>query len=246
MESYGPASYGDRFAEVYDQWYPKRDADEAVNALATLAGTGPVLELGVGTGRLALPLLERGLEVHGIDASTRMIARLRDKPGGERITVTIGDFADVDVDGKYPLIFVAFSTLYALLTQEEQVRCFQNVARVLADDGVFVVQAFVPDLGRFDRGQRVGVTHLEDGVVRLEVSQHDPVAQVVDTHHIEVGEGGIRAFPLKVRYAWPAELDLMARTAGLRCRERWGGWQRQPFGPESRIHISLYEHHSRG
>ncbi len=146
------------------------------------------------------------------------------------------------MDGEYSLVFVAFSTLFALLTQDDQVRCFQNVARALARGGVFVVQAFVPDPGRFDRGQRVGVTHMDDGTVRLEVSRHDPVAQAVDTHHVELSAGGILALPLKVRYAWPAELDLMARMAGLERRERWGGWDRQAFGPESAVHVSLYEH----
>ncbi len=240
MADYGPATYGDRIAEVYDEWYPDLDRDAAVELLAELAGSGPVLELGVGTGRLALPLQERGLEVHGVDASTAMVAKLRAKSGGERITVTVGDLADVDVDGEYPLVFIAFNTLFALLRQEDQVRCFANVARVLSSGGAFLVHAFVPDLGRFDRGQRISVNYLADREVRLEVSRHDATHQRVDSYHIVLAEAGTRFYPVKVRYAWPAELDLMARLAGLRLHERFAGWNREPFGPDSGVHISVY------
>jgi SAM-dependent methyltransferase len=146
MSDYKPSTYGDKLAEVYDDWYSGLESSAAVECLAKLAGSGPVLELGIGTGRLALPLLGRGIEVHGIDASEAMVAKLRGKPGGERIPVTIGDFADVGVKGEFSLIFVAFSTFFALLTQEDQVRCFRNVAPRLAAGGRFLIDTFLPKL----------------------------------------------------------------------------------------------------
>ncbi|NIN73471.1 MAG: methyltransferase domain-containing protein [Gemmatimonadetes bacterium] len=210
--------------------------------LADLAGSGPVLELGIGTGRLALPLSERGVEVHGIDASEAMVAKLRAKPGGDRIPVRMGDFADLEVEGQFSLIAVAFSTFFSLRSQEEQVRCFRNVALHLSDDGLFVIEAFVPDVSRFDRQQRVGASKVKsDGEVMLEVSQHDPTQQRVDAQHIVLSEAGIEMYPVKVRYSYPAELDLMAQLAGLRLRERWGGWRREPFTASSIWHVSVYE-----
>ena len=162
MEGYGAATYGDRIAETYDALYEGTlDTEGAVDALAELADDGPVLELAIGTGRLALPLVERGLEVHGIDASERMVEKLRAKPGGDAIPVTMGDFADVGVEGEYRLIFIAFNTLFALFTQDDQLRCFANAAEHLTDDGLFVVEAFRPDLGRFDRGQRTNVFRVD-------------------------------------------------------------------------------------
>jgi SAM-dependent methyltransferase len=241
MEGYGPATYGDRIADTYDELYAETlDTDRAVEALAELAAGGPVLELAIGTGRLALPLAGRGLEVHGIDVSERMIAKLRAKPGGEAIPVTMGDFSEVQVEGTFTLIFVAFNTIFGLLTQDDQVRCFANVAKHLADGGVFVVEAFFPDLARFDRGQRTQVTHVDAGRVMLDASRHDPVEQRVDSQHVVIGVDGTKLYPVSVRYAFPSELDLMARLAGLELRERWGGWNREPFTAESSRHVSLY------
>ena len=209
--------------------------------LAQVAGPGPVLELGIGTGRIALPLAERGLEVHGIDASEEMVSKLRAKPGGDAIQVTIGDFADVGVQGAFPLVFVVFNTLFALLTQENQLRCFQGVAQHLTEDGVFVVQAFVPDLARFDRSQRVQAFSIEVDSVRIDASIHDLANQRIDAQLIQVTGEGVRMFPVQLRYAWPSELDLMARLAGLQLRERWSGWDRAPFTSASTSHVSLYE-----
>lgn len=243
MEEYGPATYGERIAEIYDELYGSRFEAEtaaAVEFLAGLAGPGPALELGIGTGRVALPLAARGIPVHGIDASPAMVARLRAKPGGDRIPVTIGDFAEVGVDGQFRLIYVVFNTFFALLTQADQVRCFQNVARRLTDDGCFVIEAFVPDPARFDRGQRVEAVDVEPDRIHLHVARHDPVTQQVTGTHILLTESGIRLFPVKVRYAWPAELDLMARLVGLRLKERWGSWGREPFTARSAFHISVY------
>src|SRR5947209_19771427 len=152
MEGYDTTTYGERIADVYDQWYGEAEfleTETAVAALAELAGEGPVLELAIGTGRIALPLAEHGLNVHGIDASESMVAKLREKPGGDRIPVTMGNFADVGVDGAYRLIFVAFNTLFALESQDAQVRCFENVTRRLTNDGVFCIDTFVPDPARF-------------------------------------------------------------------------------------------------
>ncbi len=241
MKGYDASTYGDRIAHVYDELYgDKPEGSAAVAALAELAGPGPVLELAIGTGRLALPLAERGLEVHGIDASREMVAKLRAKPGGDRIPVTIGDFADVGVEGRYRLIFVAFNTLFALLSQDEQIRCFENVGAHLTDDGVFVVEAFVPDPARF-RGGRIAVTHVELDHVWLNVTVNDEAKQTSDSHHIRVAKDGVELYPIHVRWSWPSELDLMARLAGLRLRERCGGWGREPFMSESEQHVSVYE-----
>jgi SAM-dependent methyltransferase len=240
MEEYGPETYGDRIADVYDDFHPNLDTDGAVEALAALAGEGPVLELAIGTGRLALPLVERGLEVHGIDASERMVAKLREKPGGDAIPVTLGDFADVGVDGAYSLVFVAFNTLFGLLSQSEQVRCFANVARRLSPEGVFVIEVFVPDLGRFDRDQRLQVRHLDPNEVLIDASLHHPLEQRIDSNHVVITEQGVRIYPVNIRYAFPAELDLMARLGGLELKERWGGWHREPFAASSPRHVSVY------
>jgi SAM-dependent methyltransferase len=241
MADYDVSTYGDRVADVYDAMPQVPDnVDAVVAALAELAGPGPVLELGIGTGRIALPLAARGLAVHGIDASAAMVKKLRAKPGGDRIPVAVGDFADVAVDGRFALIFVVFNTFYGLLSQDDQVRCFARVAEHLTDGGVFVIDAFVPDVTRFDRGQRVAVTTVDVDGLQLEASVHDPVAQRIRAQHIVISPEGTQLYPVQLRYAWPSELDLMARLGGLRLRERWGGWDRQPFTPASQTNVSLY------
>ena len=185
MDDYGAATYGDRIAEIYDRSYPRAGEDSSeVRALATLAGGGRALELGIGTGRVALPLAEQGVAVHGIDASEAMVAKLRADPGGADIPVTLGDFADVAVDGTFTLIFAVFNTFFALTTQEAQVRCFRRVAERLADGGVFLIEVFVPDPARFVRGQGVGVTSLDTDRVTLEVARHDALQQRVYSQHL--------------------------------------------------------------
>jgi SAM-dependent methyltransferase len=240
-QEYDASTYGERIAEVYDQWHrvPK-NADAVVTFLADLTGRGPVLELGIGTGRIALPLSQRGVNVHGIDTSPSMVAKLRAKPGGERIPVTIGDFATLPVEGQFSLVFVVFNTFFGLPTQEAQVGCFEAVARHLTDDGLFVIEAFAPDLSRYDRGQRIEVFSADSDVVALGVSVHDPVGQRVTSQHVLLSHEGVRLYPVQVRYAWPSELDLMARLAGLRLRERWAGWNREPFSAASASHVSVY------
>ena len=243
MEGYRPETYGDRIAGVYDAMMTVLpDPADCADRLAELAGPGPALELGVGTGRVALPLAARGVEVHGIDASAAMVERLRAKPGGDAVTVTLGDFAGVPVEGSYPLVYVVFNTFFSLLTQDQQVGCFAAVADRLAPGGAFVLTAFVPDLTMFSGGQSVRATHLGLEQVRLDAARHDPVTQRVDFQHVLVTGDGVRLYPGAVRYAWPSELDLMARLAGLRLRERWGGWRREPFDAASGLHVSVYEH----
>lgn len=240
-DEYGPATYGDRIADVYDRWFGVPvDTDEAVVFLADLAGPGPVLELGIGTGRIAIPLAERGIAVHGIDSSEAMVAKLRQKPGGAEIPVTMGDFADVAVEGRFSLVYVAFNTLFGLLTQDDQVRCFQNVAARLADDGVVVIQAFVPDLTRYDRGQRMQAEAVGTDSVTFGADQLDSVHQRVRSVHVVLTQTGARFYPVRIRFAYPSELDLMARLAGLRLRDRWEDWSRMPFTPSSQSHVSVY------
>jgi SAM-dependent methyltransferase len=244
MEGYRPETYGERIADVYDAMMADLpDPADCVDRLAELAGPGPALELGIGTGRVALPLAARGVQVHGIDASEAMVERLRAKPGGEAIPVTLGDFAGVPVEGSFPLVYVVFNTFYSLLTQDEQVRCFAAVAGRLAPGGAFVLELFVPDPTLHPGGQSVRTRHLALDLARMDLCLHDPVAQRVDFQNVLLGSDGIRLLPGSVRYAWPSELDLMARLAGMRLRERWGGWRREPYtGSTTGLYVAVYEH----
>jgi len=238
-DRYDSATYGDRWAAVYDDFVAERlDWPGEVDFLATLARGGRALELGVGSGRVAAPLSERGVEVVGIDASERMLDLLREKT--DRVRPLVGEFADVDADGAFDLVYVVFNTFYALLTQDDQVRCFANVAERLAPEGVFVLQAFVPSLSTFEQGFRVQTRHVAMDSVELAASHVDPVAQTVFTQIVTIAEGGVRMLPIKLRYAWPSELDLMARLAGLGLRERYEDFERRPFTAESRNHVSVY------
>jgi SAM-dependent methyltransferase len=241
MEGYGPATYGDRIADLYDSLYGEAfDVDATVETLADLARGGRVLELAIGTGRIALPLRARGVEVSGIDASEAMIERMRAKPGGTDVPVSFGDFAEVGVEGPFDLVYIVFNTLFALTSQDDQVRCFRNVAARLSPEGMFVVEAFVPDVTRFDRDQRVHVADLGIDHVMLDVSRHDAAAQIVDSQHVMIRSEGTRLVPVHIRYAWPSELDLMARLAGLELRHRWAGWRREEFTAASGGHVSVY------
>jgi len=242
MEGYGPPTWGDNIASEYDSLFGYMfDVETTVEFLLDEAGPGPVLELGVGTGRVALPLAQRGAQVHGIDASQSMVDGLRAKPGGEEIITTVGDFGEAPLGGPYGLIFVVFNTFFALTSQEDQVRCFANIASALHPDGCFAIEAFVPDQTRWNRHQRVGVDAVKSDSVTLEVSRHDPVGQCVEAQTVVVSQEGIRLYPVFLRYAWPSELDLMARLTDLRLRGRWGSWAREPFTSDSTYHISVYE-----
>lgn len=240
LEGYDAATYGQRIAEIYDEWYAAHE-EGMIDVLAELAGGGPALELGIGTGRVALPLAERGVEVHGLDASEAMVTKLRARPGGAAIPVTLGDFRDVNVPGRFSLVYVVFNTFFGLLSQEDQVRCFQAVADHLDEGGRFLLELFVPDPCRFSLGQRVNASQVAAEHVMLDVTRHDPVSQQSSSQHILITEAGIRFYPVQIRYAWPGELDLMARLAGLRLAHRWGGWDRSPLTAASMKHISVYE-----
>jgi SAM-dependent methyltransferase len=242
MEGYEASTYGDKIAGIYDELYQELfDVEGTADFLAGLAGAGPALELAIGTGRIALPLRERGVEVHGIDISEAMVEKLRAKPGGADIPVTMGDFAAVPVYGEYSLVYLVFNTLFALTTQEDQVRCFANVAEHLAPGGVFVIECFWPDISRFDRHQRIGVDRVTRNMVELETTRHDPVNQRSESLHVVMTEKGNEFYPVVVRYAYPAELDLMARLAGLRLRDRFGDWRHGAFTSDSTNHVSVYE-----
>ncbi len=241
MTQWTTASYGDAIADVYDELYGNLDPTDAVALVADLSNGGRVLELAIGTGRLALPLAARGVSVYGIDASAAMLERLRSKPGADAIAATCGDFADVAVDGPFGAIFVAFNTFFALATQAEQLRCFRNVANKLAPSGVFVIEAFVPDPTRFVQGQRLQTIEVDIDHVIIEASQHDRASQTINTQIILQRATGNKLMPIRLRYAWPSELDLMAKLAGLRLRDRWSNWRRGPFSSLSGMHVSVYE-----
>ena len=240
MKDYEPKmSFGEDVARTYDD-APRGDEKAAVAFLEKLAGGGSALELAIGTGRIALPLAGRGIRVDGVDISPEMVAQLRNKPGGDRISVTIGDFADVPVPGTYRLIYVVFNTLFNLLTQEDQVRCFENVAAHLTDDGSFVIEAGSPAfLYGLRNDQHVDAESIEVDSVKLDVLRHDPAKQMLDESHVSISSTGVQLNPIVQRYAWPAELDLMARIAGLRLKERWDGWNHEPFTGKHNV-VSVY------
>jgi SAM-dependent methyltransferase len=235
-----PAFYGDRWAAVYDDHHRHVDPGPAVEFLAGLAGDGRVLELAIGTGRVALPLAARGIAVEGVDASAAMTERLRAKPGGDSIPLTIGDMAQVQVSGPFRLVYLVFNSLFGLLSQAQQAECFGSVARVLDPGGMFVIECFVPDLARFDHDQRVQARSVSEDSAVIEVSRHDRVRQRIDTQMITFDGQGMHLRPVAIRYSWPAELDLMADRAGLRLAERYAGWDRQPFTAASDRHVSVY------
>ena len=236
-----PAFYGDRWASVYDESFSELDPTAAVEFLAGIAGDGRVLELAIGTGRVALPLADRGVTVEGVDASAAMVERLRAKPGGAAIPVTMGDMAQLPASGPYRLVYLVFNALFSLLNQDRQAECFRTVARVLQPGGLFVIECFVPDPSRFDRDQRVHLVSVTEDSAVVNLSRHDALEQRVMSQIITFDAGGMRMHPVALRYSWPSELDLMAGQAGLRLKERYGDWDRQPFDGGSDRHVSVYE-----
>lgn len=236
--TYRPETYGEHIADIYDERYPTI-ANGMVDRLTRLSHDGRVLELGIGTGRVAIPLHRRGIDISGVDASPSMVARLREK-GGHEIEVRMGDMADLDGLGPFRLVYVVFNTFFGLLTQQDQIRCFESVASVLEPHGHFVMEAFVPDVTRFDRNQRLAVTSIEGtDHIELDAARYDPGTQTVVGRHVIIEGGAIRTIPVNIRFAYPAELDLMAQLAGLTLVDRSGGWRGEPFTGEG-IHVSTW------
>ncbi|MEA2447985.1 MAG: hypothetical protein QOK47_1622, partial [Actinomycetota bacterium] len=217
------------------------DEEATVSFFEALAKGGPALEFAIGTGRIALPLAARGVEVDGIESSPAMVEKLRSKPGGRDLNVVVGDMARFRMDRTYELVFLVYNTLFNLLTQEDQVNCFENAAAHLTESGSFVVEAFVPSyLHRLRDDQYVDAEAVEVEEVWFDVGRHDPVTQVLTESHVGITRSGIVLQPIVTRYAWPSELDLMARIAGLELKERWGGWEGEPFEAASPRHVSVY------
>jgi SAM-dependent methyltransferase len=229
------ARYDESAAEMFDSAV----VDPVVDLLVELAGSGRALELGIGTGRIALPLAQRGVRVHGIELSEAMVARLRTKPGGEDIGVTIGDFATTTVDGTFSVAYLVFNTIMNLTTQAAQVACFRNVAAQLEPGGCFVIEVGVPELQRLPPGETIRAFHVSE--TRWGLDEYDVARQGLTSHHFAIVDGKLDRFSVPFRYAWPAELDLMAQLAGMRLRDRWNGWKREPFTSESRKHVSIWE-----
>jgi SAM-dependent methyltransferase len=235
--------FGEAVAASYDaataELFQPAAVDPVVDLLADLAGDGAALELGIGTGRIALPLTRRGIPVHGIDLSPAMVARLRAKPGAEQINVTIGDFATTTVEGRFSLAYLVFNTIQNLTSQDDQVACFQNVAAHLEPGGCFVIEVGIPQLQRLPPGETARAFALT--ATHLGFDEFDVANQGLISHHYSVVDGELELLSMPFRYVWPAELDLMARLAGMTLRERWAGWRREPFTSDSIKHVSVWE-----
>lgn len=234
------ASFGPGVAERYDD-SPRGDEEAAADLLAQLAGNGAALEFAIGTGRIALPLAQRGVPVEGIELSQSMVDVLNSKPGGAALEVAVGDMTSVQTGKKYEVVYIVFNTIFNLLTQDDQVRCFENAAGHLTGSGVFLVEAAVPSAWlpthSYANPERVDLD-----AVTLDVCTYDPVTQILDENHVRISKDeGISLAPISCRLAWPSELDLMARLAGLRLADRWGGWHRQPYTGKD-MHVSTYRH----
>ena len=235
--------FDDRVAARYDasaaEMFDPAEVEPLVDLLVQLARGGRALELGIGTGRIALPLAQRGVPVHGVDMSKAMVARLRAKPGGEDVGVTIGNFATTTVDGTFSLAYLVFNTISNLTTQAAQVACFRNVAAHLEPGGCFLIEVGIPELRRLPPGETIRAFHVSD--TRWGLDEYDVAVQGLTSHHFEIVDGRAERLSIPFRYTWPAELDLMAQLAGMRLRERWSGWKREPFTSESRRHVSVWE-----
>jgi SAM-dependent methyltransferase len=232
------AGVAERYDESTAEMFEPALIDRTVDVLAELAGTGAALELGIGTGRIALPLSNRGVSVSGIDLSPDMLARLRAKPGADRIACTAGDFAHTRVPGTFRLAYLVFNTIMNLTSQDEQVACFQNAAAHLDAGGYFVIEVGVPDLRRLPPGDTVRPFRVTP--TRLGFDEYDVPTQGLVSHHYRVEDGELRTNSVPFRYVWPAELDLMARLAGMSLHARWGGWHREPFTADSGQHVSVW------
>ncbi|MDQ3661621.1 MAG: class I SAM-dependent methyltransferase [Actinomycetota bacterium] len=229
------ARYDESSAEMFDPAV----VVPAVDLLAGLAGSGRALELGIGTGRIALPLVQRGVPVHGIELSKAMVARLRAKPGGGDIGVTIGDFATTTVDGTFSVAYLVYNTILNLTTQAAQAACFRNVAAHLKHGGCFVIEVGVPELQRLPPGETIRAFHVSE--TKWGFDEYDVARQGLTSHHFDIIDGRLERVSVPFRYAWPSELDLMAQLAGMKLRDRWNGWNQEPFTSDSRKHVSIWE-----
>ncbi len=243
MAEFDSRAYGKAAAETYDAQYPEMgQEDPMVRALATWAGRGPALELGIGTGRVAIPLARRGVPVDGIDVSEEMLAQLRSKVGKAPVRAMVADMTDFRLDRTYSLVYVVFNTFYMAASAEGQANCFTTVARHLEPGGLFVLQVFFPDLSRYHHNQSTMTHEVKEEAVYLEFSRLDPASQTIHQHQVTLSERGIRTKPIEIRFVWPNEMDLMARCAGLRLKGRWGGWQKEPFTADSRgLYVAAYQ-----
>ncbi|GGS52912.1 methyltransferase [Planobispora rosea] len=240
MREFDASAYGRNIADVYDATVEDLPTGPAVERLYELAEGGAVLEFGIGTGRLALPLAARGLTVAGIDGSAEMVEVLRGKPGGDLIPVEVGDFTATRVEGEFALVVLAINTIFALPSQDAQVACFRNAAAHLRPGGRFVVEAWIPDLGAFRDRSSLRLLSLTEDVALAEAARLFPADQMMQTTKIRMTSGGVRLLPANHRYAWPGELDLMARLAGMEREHRWSDWSAAAFTDDSRAHVSVY------
>lgn len=235
--------FDERVAARYDdadwEMFDPAVIDPVVDLLVSLAGSGRALELGIGTGRIAVPLAQRGVPVHGIEMSKAMVARLSAKPGGKDIGVTIGDFATTTAGGTFSVAYLVFNTILNLTTQAAQVACFRNVSAHLEPGGCFVIEVEVPGLQRLPPGETIHAFYVSE--TRWGIDEYDVARQGLTSHHFEIVDGRVERFAVPFRYAWPSELDLMAQLAGMTLRDRWSGWKEEPFTSDSRKHVSVWE-----
>jgi SAM-dependent methyltransferase len=243
-DGYFDARVAARYDETSGDMFEPSVVGPAVDFLAELAGSGAALELGIGTGRIAVPLAQRGVPVHGIDLSTAMTARLREKPGAEGIGVTIGDFSTTRVEGSFRVAYLVFNTIMNLTTQAAQVACFRNVAAHLEPGGRFVIEVGVPSLRQLPPGETLRAYHVSP--TRWDIDEFDVARQGLISHHYRVVDGELDQVSVPFRYVWPAELDLMAQIAGMTLRERWADWDRSPFTSESESHVSVWQTSTEG
>jgi SAM-dependent methyltransferase len=242
MKGFDPkTSFGFEASKRYDAVDTRGDEEQTVAFLAGLVGQSDALEFAVGTGRIALPLAAAGVRVDGIELSEHMVDRMREKPGGTGIDVTLGDMSRVTTGRTYGLVYLVYNTIGNLLTQDDQVRCFENAARHLAENGVFVLECRVPTAPARPGHQFIDVEHVDVDQVGLGVCRYDSVTQILDENHVTISADGIVLGPIRLRLAHAPEFDLMARIAGLRLRDRWGGWEGEPFTTSSWRHVSVYE-----
>jgi SAM-dependent methyltransferase len=237
---FDPAEYGRNIADDYDETTGAADPTAELAAITELSRGEPILEFGIGTGRLALPLVARGHRVAGIEGSADMVQLLRQKPGGADLQVEVGDFSEARVDGEFGLVVLTMNTIYALPSQQAQVNCFRNAARHLRVGGSFVVEAWLPDMGAYRQGRALRLVRQEDGTVVLESSEISPATQTMQTNKIYLSTDSVKVFPANHRYAWPAELDLMAQLAGLELTQRWADWAKRPYTDDSTAHVSIW------